>query len=130
MPKKPCANPGCKRLVEVGSIHCSAHAVQDKRDRNRPADIKRAAKPSRKWYKRKAWKGPGGRRLEQLKAHPLCAMCPDHSKRIATVADHVIPHRENHGLFWFGKLQSLCKPCHDIKKQRIESRNRQPSEEA
>ena len=123
MPRKPCAAPGCMQLVEVGSVYCDTHAAQDKRDRNKPADIRRAVRASRKWYKRKAWCGPGGRRLSQLKAAPLCAMCPDHSKRIATIADHVIPHREDHGRFWFGRLQSLCKACHDIKKQRIERRS-------
>lgn len=122
VPKKPCAHPGCSRLVDVGSAYCEAHAVVDKRDRDRPADAKRASKLSRKWYKRKAWCGKGGRRELQLSKEPLCRFCPDHSKQRATVADHVIPHREDHALFWFGELQSLCKPCHDIKKQRVERR--------
>lgn len=41
---------------------------------------------------------------------------------LATVADHVIPHRWNYKLFWEGELQSLCKPCHDRHKQRAEVR--------
>lgn len=122
MPKKPCAHPGCFRLVDVGSAYCETHAAQDKRDRDRPSDAKRADKPSRKWYKRKAWSGKGGRRERQLAQEPLCRLCPDYSKQRATVADHVIPHREDHALFWFGELQSLCKSCHDIRKQRAESR--------
>ncbi|MBC7154569.1 MAG: HNH endonuclease, partial [Rhodobacteraceae bacterium] len=122
VPRKPCAHPGCFLLVELGTVYCEAHSVSDKRDRDRPADAKRADRPSRKWYKRKAWSGKGGRREVQLDAEPLCRLCPDHSKRPATVADHVIPHREDHGLFWFGELQSLCKACHDSKKQRLEHR--------
>lgn len=122
MPKKPCARPGCFRLVEIGSVYCEAHAVQDKRDRDRPADAKRADQPYRKWYKRKAWSGQGGRRARQLAAEPLCRMCPPESRQIATIADHMIPHCGDHALFWFGELQSLCKSCHDIKKQRLERR--------
>jgi len=38
------------------------------------------------------------------------------------LVDHVIPHRGDAGLFWFGELQSLCKHCHDSKKQRAERR--------
>ena len=122
MPKKPCAHPGCSRLIDIGSAYCEAHAAQNKRDRDRTADAKRADKPSRKWYKRKAWKGKGGRREQQRASEPLCRLCPDYSKQQATVADHVIPHREDYALFWFGELQSLCKSCHDIKKQRVERR--------
>jgi len=122
MPKKPCAHPGCSRLVDVGTARCKVHAIEDKRERGQQADAKRADRPSRKWYKRKAWKGEGGRRLTQLKKEPLCCMCPEHSRQLATIADHVIPHNDDYALFWFGELQSLCKPCHDIKKQRIEKR--------
>ncbi|HCO91092.1 MAG TPA: hypothetical protein DIT40_08980, partial [Alphaproteobacteria bacterium] len=111
-------------LVEVGTTHCEKHAASEKRDRDRPADRKRGAEPWRKWYKRAAWKGPNGRRARQLKAEPLCALCPDHSKRAATIADYITPHRGDYSLFWFGPLQSLCKSCHDIKKQREESRPR------
>ena len=122
VPKKPCAHPGCSRLVDLGSAYCKTHAAQNKRDRDRPADAKRASLPYRRWYKRKAWCGPDGRRARQLAAEPLCVLCPEHSKQLATIADHVVPHNGDHGLFWFGDLQSLCKSCHDIKKQRVERR--------
>ncbi len=122
MPMKPCAATGCRSLVNVGTSHCDRHKVEVKIERWRETDRDRATKPSRKWYKRAAWKGPKGRRLMQLKAEPLCRLCPDWSKQPATIADHIMPHREDHALFWFGQLQSLCKSCHDIKKQRIERR--------
>ena len=122
MPCKPCAYAGCSRLIEVGTAHCCKHAVLEKRERNLRADKERSVLPERKWYKRKAWRGVGGRRLKQLEQEPLCALCPPNSRNLAEVADHVIPHRGDHGLFWFGELQSLCKPCHDIKKQRLERR--------
>ncbi len=42
----------------------------------------------------------------------------------ATVADHVEPHRGDPVKFWEGRLQSLCKPCHDRDKQREENGGR------
>lgn len=123
MPKKPCAQPGCSRLVEVATGYCAVHARSEKRERDRSSEAQcREGRPSRKWYASKDWRGKGGRRLRQLEAEPLCRLCPDHSKQLATVADHVVPHREDYGLFWFGALQSLCKSCHDSKKQRAEKR--------
>lgn len=32
---------------------------------------------------------------------------------LATVADHIVPHRGDPDLFWNGDLQSLCKDHHD-----------------
>ena len=39
------------------------------------------------------------------------------------VCDHRRPHRGDEALFWAeGNLQTLCKPCHDGWKQRLEQR--------
>lgn len=60
-------------------------------------------------------------RLEQLTKHPICAFCErDGRIRLATICDHVEPHRGDMKLFWHGARQSLCKPCHDREKQRQE----------
>lgn len=66
----------------------------------------------RRWQKRRA---------EQLRKHPLCALCMKVHGRVvpATVADHIRPHRGNRELFE-GPLQSLCKHCHDSYKQELE----------
>jgi 5-methylcytosine-specific restriction protein A len=40
----------------------------------------------------------------------------------ATICDHVEPHRGDVNKFWLGPFQSLCKPCHDGDKQRLEVR--------
>jgi hypothetical protein len=40
----------------------------------------------------------------------------------ATVADHVQRHGGDWELFYFGQLESLCLNCHNIHKQRIETR--------
>jgi len=63
-------------------------------------------------------------RKQQLQAHPLCAMClqRDGIPVPATVVDHVNPHHGDWTLFRLGKLQSLCKPCHDSAKRVAEIR--------
>jgi len=39
----------------------------------------------------------------------------------ATVVDHIIPHRGDEALFNDrNNLQSLCAPCHNRRKQRLE----------
>lgn len=39
----------------------------------------------------------------------------------ASVVDHKIPHKGDDALFWDEtNHQSLCKPCHDGRKARIE----------
>lgn len=60
------------------------------------------------------------RRAAQLREEPLCRMC-DQDGRVtaATVADHITPHRGDPVLFK-GPLQSLCKHCHDSRKQLFE----------
>ena len=51
----------------------------------------------------------------------MCALClAQNVVTSATVADHVIPHRGDEKLFWWGKLQSLCQSCHSKTKQQAE----------
>ena len=116
MPMKPCAYAGCKTLVDIGQSHCKQH-VSAKRESGRVSDARRSDRPSRRWYNLKAWKV---KRAALLAREPLCRMCPSGSKRPATIADHVVPHKENYVLFWEGDLQPLCKPCHDSTKQRLD----------
>jgi 5-methylcytosine-specific restriction endonuclease McrA len=57
----------------------------------------------------------------QLRAEPLCRFCMGRDVHVlATVCDHITPHRGDLESFWAGPFQSLCKPCHDGDKQRIE----------
>ena len=53
-------------------------------------------------------------RRHQLAEHPWCKICEDHGEplTVATVVDHVEPHRGDDNKFWLGKLQSLCHACH------------------
>lgn len=95
--------------------------------KRREYDRSRASsRPSRRWYKSAAWRRKA---KAQLRDFPFCAMCEalDPPKvEAADIADHVIPHRDDYERFWRGELQSLCKPCHDGPKQRLEARGFAP----
>lgn len=61
------------------------------------------------------------RRKAQLEKEPYCIMCKEEGKtRVATIADHIVPHRGDRTLFFEGELQSLCKTHHDRDKQQID----------
>src|SRR6266516_4717158 len=80
-------------------------------------------KPQSKWhsvYGSARWKR---RTRHQLRAEPLCRACLEDGRiTAATVADHIVPHRGDSQLFWFGRLQSLCKLHHESAKKREEAR--------
>lgn len=80
-------------------------------------------KPWRKWYSSPRWRGPGGRRQRQLADVPWCQTCKlDGRATVATVVNHLIPHRGDPYLFWHGKLESVCKECHDSRIQSAEAK--------
>ena len=85
----------------------------------RNADAKRAkAQPWRRWYFTTRWKR---RRAKQLSRCPWCEPCLRLGlSRPANTANHVIPHRGDPHLFWYGELESTCKQCHDQAIQRAE----------
>ncbi len=57
-----------------------------------------------------------------LRKHPLCVFCERQGRAtLATVVDHIEPHRCDKAKFWDrANWQPLCKPCHDGAKQRLE----------
>jgi 5-methylcytosine-specific restriction endonuclease McrA len=68
-------------------------------------------------YNNARWRA---RRAQQLRMFPLCAFCARAGiTTLATVADHVEPHRGDRALFE-GPLQSLCSACHGSDKRRLE----------
>jgi len=72
----------------------------------------------KRWYKTARWQRLRSRQLTQ---HPLCKLCESHGRvTVATVCDHIEPHRGDEGKFWSGPFQSLCSTCHNSDKQRIE----------
>jgi len=73
------------------------------------------------WYGTAVWQRL---RKHQLDTHPLCKMCleRDGSPVPATIADHVESHGGDWNKFRLGRLQSLCKSCHDSAKKLVEAR--------
>ena len=73
----------------------------------------------RKFYKTARWERL---RRTQLGANPLCRYCYEREDIVeATVVDHIKKHDGDTTLFWDPcNLQSLCKPCHDGFKQRLD----------
>jgi 5-methylcytosine-specific restriction protein A len=61
-------------------------------------------------------------RAAYLAKHPLCRMHAELGEIVpASLVDHITPHRGDMTLFWqSSNWQSLCKPCHDGAKQRLE----------
>jgi len=74
-----------------------------------------------RWYGLMWWKK---RRVVQLRQHPLCQICLTQYSLVtpASVVDHCEPHHGDWQLFRFGRLQSLCAPCHDSIKRTVEGR--------
>jgi 5-methylcytosine-specific restriction enzyme A len=67
--------------------------------------------PPRSWYELERWRRI---RRAQLRAEPLCRMCLERDGRVvvATIVDHIEPHRGDWNKFLTGSLQSLCAHCH------------------
>lgn len=65
-------------------------------------------------------------RLRHLAKEPLCRMCKMQGiVTIATICDHIRPHRGIIALFYSASnLQSLCKQHHDSAKQSEERRGK------
>lgn len=83
--------------------------------------VPRTRSPWDSWYASRRWIKIA---KHQLRAEPFCRLCKARGNPAspASIADHVTPHYGDQALFWFGPLQSLCKPCHDGEKRLIESR--------
>lgn len=104
LPKIPCKHPRCSNLVPAGVKFCEEHSNLHRADA--------------KTTKQKGYDGRWRRaRTRFLRRYPLCVRCRAKGKFVvATVVNHVIPHRGDQGLFWDeSNWQPLCKSCHDTK---------------
>lgn len=75
----------------------------------------------KRWYDSQRWRKS---REWFLSRHPLCVMCAKSrgADVIATVVDHVEPHKGDYDLFWDqGNWQSLCATCHSGNKRQQEN---------
>lgn len=102
----PCNSPGCSAVTQ--DRFCPAHTTAYRQQ----SDQRRGKTAARGYGAR--WQRD--RKLFLLE-HPLCAECErQHHVRLATVVDHIIPHRGDQALMWDrANWQSLCKPHHDEK---------------
>ena len=107
--QRPCSKPGCGVLTDAG--RCQKHRQQAQREQDQQRGSASARGYGRRWQA--VSKG-------FLRAHPLCQCneCKSGELRltIATVVDHIIPHRGDMALFWDpNNWQAMAKPCHDRK---------------
>lgn len=114
-PKIPCKYPGCSELAPSDMKYCPQHY---KPELKRPKDTR--PNSARRGYDYK-WRKV---RAVYLRKHPLCVRCMAEGKyTMATVVDHIVPHRGNPVLMWDeNNYQALCKSCHD-RKTMTEDRN-------
>ncbi|MFZ3132667.1 MAG: HNH endonuclease signature motif containing protein [Desulfosporosinus sp.] len=106
-PLRPCGYPGCGELVVSG--RCEKHTKQEQRcDKRRGSSTERGY--NARWQRY---------RTQFLMAHPLCECkeCKDGGLiTVATVVDHIIPHKGNYNLFWDpSNHQAMSKQHHDRK---------------
>lgn len=67
------------------------------------------------WYTHSRWRTL---RKSVLARNPCCVFCAKQGKiTLATICDHVIPHKGDRVLFWRGPFQSLCETCHNSTKR-------------
>jgi 5-methylcytosine-specific restriction protein A len=61
--------------------------------------------------------------IAYLQANPICKACEAAGlTALATVTDHVVPHRGDRSLFWdAGNRQPACDWHHNVVKQRLEA---------
>lgn len=114
-PKRPCRHPGCTNFSD--EPYCEIHRKQVARIDGRLADAHRASARERGYTS--AWEKA---RAAFLAKHPTCAECQRQGiVTVATVVDHIIPHRGDKKLFWDSEnWQSLCATCHNQKTGRGE----------
>lgn len=116
---KPCRHAGCGKLVGDGSGYCQEH--QEDRKAGTFADERRGTRHERGYGS--DWDKARKRILSRDKG--LCQVCLSNKKyRPARQVDHKVPKFEG-GTDDDDNLQSICKPCHDIKTQAEAQRARQ-----
>jgi 5-methylcytosine-specific restriction protein A len=105
---KICGNPGCSKLVPIGTRYCNDCAKKKTKQYEQNRNTEWQHLYGSKWqHARKSF----------LSQHPLCAEClKGGTTKAANVVDHIIPHKGNINIFWnVSNWQSLCKRCHDKK---------------
>lgn len=98
---------------QVAVVRAPARDPDEEQTMSTPTKSSRERGYSWKWEKA---------RKRFLFEHPTCAMCrTDGRLTAAGVVDHIVPHKGDQALFWLeSNWQSLCRTCHNSRKQRQE----------
>lgn len=117
-----CAQRGAALMPTMPPTH-RAGPVRTKRERDQDHDRRRRSqKPWRAWYSLPIWRNQI--RPRQLTDEPYCRRCNQRGEVVmATVVNHVDPHRGDWDRFIGGPFESLCKTCHDSEVQREERKS-------
>ena len=93
-----CKQPGCANTTH--EVYCEEHKSK-RYDTDRASAAKRGY--DSRWQRYRKW---------FLGKNPLCVECG----RLATVVDHIEPHKGSRDKFWdISNHQSLCESCHNRK---------------
>lgn len=100
----PCKHPGCAALIPHGQMYCEEHKPLHTKDRAHAAERGYGAK----WQRE---------RRKFLESNPFCVKCYEEGHiTMATVVDHIKPHRGDQKLFWDrSNWQPLCEHHHNVK---------------
>ena len=100
----PCKHPGCAALIPHGQMYCEEHKPLHTKDRAHAAERGYGAK----WQRE---------RRKFLESNPFCVKCYEEGHiTMATVVDHIVPHRGDQKLFWDrSNWQPLCEHHHNVK---------------
>jgi len=112
-PPHPCNKPGCSALAT--KRFCESHTQENKQQWRASLEAQRPSARERGYDSR--WEKA---RKAYLAKHRLCVEC-ERLKRVtlATVVDHIVPHRGDMDLFWDrANWQGLCEPHHRTKTAR------------
>lgn len=107
-PKRPCLQPACPELVEVGQDgRCDKHGKANQRFSRLRRDPKQGAR-----YRTARW----GRLRKMVGSRDnwICRMCGETRPERSMHCDHIVPVEEG-GDDAMDNLQTLCAPCHSKK---------------
>ena len=108
--KHPCNRIGCKNLTT--SRYCDDCGKKVRHQYEQGRGSARSRGYTKQWERA---------RKTFLKENPMC--CVEGCNEIATVVDHIIPHKGDMELFWGrANWQPMCKPDHDSKTAREDGR--------
>ena len=106
-PLKPCAYPGCGKLVKPSERYCEEH----KKGRHKEYDATKRKKKVSQIYYTSRWK-----KIRELKMKECGGLCQECLKKgfivKAEIVDHIVEIKDGGCEFCLENLQCLCRKCH------------------